>query len=230
MAEKIQGYVGIADGAGAAVVIGQQAVGASLPVALPAAQITALSPAAAITGFATETTLGTRLTEADFDTKTGALTETAPASDTASSGLNGRLQRIAQRITSLIALLPTALDAFGCFKVGHGKTIKTVSGTITADTDVIAAVASKRIKVTAYSIFTVGTNADLVLFNSNGTGGTELWRVILQSVASQVMGCNLAVSAPAFLFATVAGEKLTLDVNQSDALHYSISYYDDDAT
>ncbi len=39
----------------------------------------------------------------------GALTETAPASDTASSGLNGRLQRIAQRITSLIALLPASL-------------------------------------------------------------------------------------------------------------------------
>jgi len=39
----------------------------------------------------------------------GAVTETAPASDTASSGLNGRLQRIAQRITSLIALLPSAL-------------------------------------------------------------------------------------------------------------------------
>ncbi len=40
---------------------------------------------------------------------TGALTETAPASDTASSGLNGRLQRIAQRLTSLIALFPSAL-------------------------------------------------------------------------------------------------------------------------
>lgn len=39
----------------------------------------------------------------------GAVAETAPASDTASSGLNGRLQRIAQRLTSLIALLPTAL-------------------------------------------------------------------------------------------------------------------------
>lgn len=39
----------------------------------------------------------------------GIVTETAPASDTASSGLNGRLQRIAQRITSLIALFPTAL-------------------------------------------------------------------------------------------------------------------------
>lgn len=39
----------------------------------------------------------------------GALTETAPATDTASSGLNGRLQRIAQRLTSLIALVPASL-------------------------------------------------------------------------------------------------------------------------
>jgi hypothetical protein len=39
----------------------------------------------------------------------GSLTETAPTTDTASSGLNGRLQRIAQRITSLIAaVLPSA--------------------------------------------------------------------------------------------------------------------------
>lgn len=39
----------------------------------------------------------------------GDLTETAPVTDTASSGLNGRLQRIAQRLTSLIALFPTSL-------------------------------------------------------------------------------------------------------------------------
>lgn len=44
-----------------------------------------------------------------LETATGIVTETAPASDTASSGLNGRLQRIAQRITSLIALLPASL-------------------------------------------------------------------------------------------------------------------------
>lgn len=41
----------------------------------------------------------------------GALTETAPATDTASSGLNGRLQRVAQRITSMIALLPASLGS-----------------------------------------------------------------------------------------------------------------------
>lgn len=39
----------------------------------------------------------------------GAVNETAPATDTAPSGLNGRIQRIAQRITSLIALVPAAL-------------------------------------------------------------------------------------------------------------------------
>lgn len=47
----------------------------------------------------------------------GSLTETAPATDTASSGLNGRLQRIAQRISSFIALIPTALSTGGAFKV-----------------------------------------------------------------------------------------------------------------
>lgn len=39
----------------------------------------------------------------------GALTEAAPGTDTASSGINGRLQRIAQRITSLIGLLPASI-------------------------------------------------------------------------------------------------------------------------
>jgi hypothetical protein len=58
----------------------------------------------------------------------GAVTETAPASDTASSGLNGRLQRIAQRLTSLIALLPAAL----------GSTAAASSLAVTASTEDIA--------------------------------------------------------------------------------------------
>lgn len=61
--------------------LGQALAAASTPVVLPA------------------------LTEGLF----GALTETAPATDTASSGINGRLQRIAQRLTSLIAQLPATL-------------------------------------------------------------------------------------------------------------------------
>ncbi len=50
-----------------------------------------------------------------LNTKIGSNTETAPASDTATSGINGRLQRIAQRLTSAIALLPTGLSSGGRF-------------------------------------------------------------------------------------------------------------------
>ncbi len=102
---------------GKAPALGQALAAASVPVVLTAAQITTLTPPAAITGF---------LTEADFDAKTGSLTEAAPASDTASSGLNGRLQRIAQRLTSLIALLPAALVS-GRLDVNLGAAPATVT-------------------------------------------------------------------------------------------------------
>jgi hypothetical protein len=62
--------------------------------------------------------------------KLGALTETAPATDTASSGLNGRLQRIAQRLTSLIALLPAALTGSGNFKVSLQESNASQAATI----------------------------------------------------------------------------------------------------
>jgi len=69
------------------------------------------------------TSLGVKVSTGSFaivtasdDAIHGIVTETAPASDTASSGLNGRLQRIAQRLTSLIALVPTALGAGGGLK------------------------------------------------------------------------------------------------------------------
>ena len=83
--------------------------------------------------YSTQTTLATRLSESDFDTKTGSLTETAPSTDTASSGLNGRLQRIAQRITSLISLLPTSLGANGGLKIEGvaSGTVVPISGTVT---------------------------------------------------------------------------------------------------
>lgn len=64
-------------------------------------------------------------------TRIGDVTETAPATDTASSGLNGRLQRIAQRLTSIIALLPTSLGGGGGLKVDGSGTPLPVSGTVT---------------------------------------------------------------------------------------------------
>ena len=90
----------------------------------------------AVTGVATETTL------AAGNVLEGAVTETAPATDTASSGLNGRLQRIAQRLTSIIALLPTALGSGGGLKVDGSGTALPVSGTVTATVGTVTAVTS----------------------------------------------------------------------------------------
>lgn len=72
-------------------------------------------------------------TEATLDARTGSLTETAPATDTASSGINGRLQRLAQRLTSLVALFPAALGAGGGMKVDGSGTALPVSGSVTAN-------------------------------------------------------------------------------------------------
>ena len=68
----------------------------------------------------------------------GAVLETAPVSDTASSGLNGRLQRVAQRLSSLIALLPASLGqktsaASLAVVVASDQSAVPVSGTVTAN-------------------------------------------------------------------------------------------------
>jgi hypothetical protein len=100
------------------------------------------------TGAATEATLANGATAANqstLNTRVGDVTETAPSTDTASSGLNGRLQRIAQRITSLIALVPSALTGSGNFKVAvvESTASQTVSGTVTANLGTIAGVATE---------------------------------------------------------------------------------------
>ena len=61
-----------------------------------------------------------------FAVQTGSITEAAPATDTGSSGLNGRLQRIAQRITSLITALGSPFQAGGSI----GNTGFTAVGTV----------------------------------------------------------------------------------------------------
>jgi hypothetical protein len=86
--------------------LGVKARTASLSVAL-ATEDAALFPASLGAKAAASSFAVTQSTE--DAAQLGSLTETAPASDTASSGLNGRLQRIAQRITSLIALVPASL-------------------------------------------------------------------------------------------------------------------------
>ena len=83
---------------------------------IPVSNASGATSANQTTGNASLSSIDTKLTsvatttlQTAQSTLFGAVTETAPASDTASSGLNGRLQRIAQRVTSLSSQIPTTL-------------------------------------------------------------------------------------------------------------------------
>ncbi len=169
---------------------GQALAASSLPVVLTAIQVTALTPPAAITGFALDATLSTN---------TGSLTETAPVTDTASSGLNGRLQRIAQRLTSLITALGSPFQAGG--SIGNttfaatqatGTNLHTVvdSGTITTVTTVTT-VSS----VTAIAgALPAGTNTiGAVTTVAGTTGGTTPY--VLQQSANSNNSTSVQASA-----------------------------------
>lgn len=122
-------------------------------------------------GDASAANQATQITAANLtNTEIGALTETAPANDTASSGLNGRLQRIAQRLTSLITALGTPFQAGGALGAGSaiigkvgidqttpGTTNAVAIGTVSAATTVGSAAyeASHVLKASAGTLFEV---------------------------------------------------------------------------
>lgn len=83
----------------------------------------------------------------------GAVTETAPATDTASSGLNGRLQRIAQRITSLIALFPSS--------VGQKAKADALAVTLASDEDVLTNIGATNETAASSDTATSGLNGRL---------------------------------------------------------------------
>lgn len=128
-----------------------------------------------------------------LNTLTGAVTETAPISDTASSGLNGRLQRIAQRITSLITALGSPFQAGGsigntAFGVNNAAGASAVNiqdggNSVTVDSSQLpAALVTGRLDVN------VGARA---VSTPTKTGGNSI--ITLQSVAASSVLVSSAV-------------------------------------
>lgn len=126
-------------------------------------------------------------TDTGLSAKLGSLTETAPATDTASSGLNGRLQRIAQRLTSLIALVPAALTGSGNFKVSlqESNASQAVTGTFWQ--------ATQPVSVADGSDVTIGAKADAksTATDTTAVSAMSVWKQIsasVQAIASAIAG------------------------------------------
>jgi hypothetical protein len=89
--------------------LGQALAAGSTPVVLPAAQVTALTPPAAITGFATaaaQTTANTSL--GNIDTNAGAIADAAVAAG-ATGSIAAKLRRLTTDLGALILQIPSAL-------------------------------------------------------------------------------------------------------------------------
>lgn len=94
----------------------------------------------------------------------GATNETAPATDTATSGLNGRLQRIAQRLTSLIALLPTAL--------GQATMANSLAVVIASNQSALTANPTRPATSNVASVNDTNVSTTLLASNANRLGAT----------------------------------------------------------
>jgi hypothetical protein len=126
-------------------------------------------------------------TEATLDTRTGALTETAPATDTASSGLNGRLQRIAQRITSLIGQIPATL--------GQKTKANSLAVTLASDQDALP-ITDNAGSLTVDG--TVGaTQSGTWTVQPGNTANTTAWKVDGSAVTQPVSGTVSVNALPA---------------------------------
>ncbi len=141
----------VTDGGGSLTVDGTVGISGSVAVTggLTDAQLRAtpvpVSGTVAVTGAGDATAAN----QSALNTLTGAVNESAPGTDTASSGLNGRLQRIAQRITSLITAVGSPFQAGGsigntAFGVNNGSGASAVNiqdggNSITVDGAVSAA-------------------------------------------------------------------------------------------
>lgn len=127
---------------------------------------------------------GTVPTLSKTNTVIGAVTETAPVSDTASSGLNGRLQRIAQNITSLIATAIPAGSAFiGKVQLTDGTrdaVVKAASVAAAAtDPALVVAIRPDSIRDTYGEYETVAASATDQSLGASGATGDYLAGVLI---------------------------------------------------
>ena len=127
-------------------------------------------------------------------------------------------------LTTLQAVF-AAGTVIGDVNVKRSQTIVSTGGSCagSGNNTLLAAVASLKIKVLAFSLSTTSTTAVTCIFQS-GASGTELWRVLLQAPTACSTGANLATNLPAQLFETAVNTLLNLNLSSAQTIHWSITY------
>jgi hypothetical protein len=211
--------------------LGQKISANSTPVVLASDQTLSLP-----SGAATSANQSTEITAL------GSLTETAPATDTASSGLNGRLQRIAQRITSLINALGNPFQVGGvigntAFGITNwlGSTAPTIGQKTSANSIPVTIASDQTINVTttpssssqtycaSVSGFVCPAAAtDVFTIQGSATKTISITRIIISGTTSAGSGASISMSILKRSTANTGGTSITLtnvklDTNNANA-------------
>lgn len=108
-----------------------------------------------------------------------------------------------------------------------GRSLQSASGSASSSgNNTLVNAGTNRLKVFAFTLSTTSTSSTTCIFQS-GASGTELWRVVLQAPTSVSTGANLVVQPPAWLFATATATLLNLNLSGANAVHWSVSYWDE---
>lgn len=113
---------------------------------------------------------------------------------------------------------------------GATASIFTVSGSAAGvglgGNTIISPSANYSFKIFAFQLTsTAQTNLLAKFTNGASSGPTEFWRMPLWAPAQGVMGGNLAVSPPGYLWATGTSTTLALLLDSASLVHYSVSYF-----
>lgn len=121
--------------------------------------------------------------------------------------------------TRAMSVIQAAADA--------NRTLKFAAGQASASgNNTIVAAGTNKLKVYALALTTVSATAVIAKFQS-GAGGTDLWRYSLQAPTSVSVGANLAVTPPAYLFATAAATLLNLNLSAAVAVDWAVAYFEE---
>lgn len=111
--------------------------------------------------------------------------------------------------------------------VSVGRTLTGCTVSISATTGTVTTAGTNRIKVYAISVTTTATTSSVISFINGTYGGLVLWKAVLQAPSGANAGLNLAVTPPAYLFATGSAQLLRLNQTSAIPVEVSVSYFDE---
>lgn len=211
---------------------GQALAAASMPVVLPAAQITTLTPPTSVASTNFPTTVDTNSGNKSASTLRVVLATDQPqltnkllVTPDANSAVN-LAQLAGNTISSGVGASGTG-TLRAVVANDTGRSLQSASGSASSSgNNTLVTAGTNRLKVYAFTLSTTSTTSVTCIFQS-GASGTELWRVVLQAPTSVSTGANLVVQPPAWLFATGTATLLNLNLSAAQTVHWSVSYWDE---